>query len=374
LLPPDLLARMRSHVESVKVQKSRAGPRPQFIPEDQVPTLAGKRPLTQHDGAAEPMMKQPFVPHPHVPTLIAPTPHPGIVPFEEIVRGEMRAIYSELYQGLDYNEVIPLDDIAVLNPQLFEQIRGHAINNAEIIHAQLVQQQPQQVHPRGREPEHVRFVDPAPAQPFIAPLAPQLFAPSAASSSSAGAPGGASTGGGRISVVQMPAPQISSQPKPVPAATSGPSNGRSGGILVTDSRLQSSQPALVNAFVGEAPLKLGIPRMMGLLDRMATMKENILASKSALTPGIKHEDGTVSREAIDFSKLDYSDRVVVDLAGKLQHFLDNIQIPPKLPPILLGLLPLEPSKEFTDREAAAHAARLKQFEANRPKLEMPKFK
>jgi hypothetical protein len=346
LLSKDLLSRMRANIEMIKLHKSRGPPRPEFVPEQEVMFTTGKRPPVRDEAFVEPFRKQVVFENAPIGRggLGLPQGPPALIPFEDVFERELMIIYNEMYVGVEGYEMIPLEQLAVLNPQLFDQMRLLATQNAEIIYQQMLNQthQPQLLGNRpsggrGLLPAVVDFPEesaPVAMEPVRVPLAPQLSISE------------------RVPSSHQSNPQL--------VATSGPPRGSKivsvPGAHTVSSATNNNRPSLISAFVGETPVKLGVNRMLGLCDRMNMYKSEIVGDDTNL------------------ALLTRSDRVVVDLANKLQHFLNNVHVPPKLPSILLGLLPLEPSKEFVNKEAVAHQARIVQTQASRPKIEMPKFR
>jgi hypothetical protein len=127
----------------------------------------------------------------------------------------------------------------------------------------------------------------------------------------------------------------------------------------------------VNAFVAEAPVVLDLGRAHLLMSQFLDTERQVCPIP------IKSEENK-SEEIIEINLFkDFEEKIKSNLfiatqyvSSRLKMFLDNADIPPNLPPILFGPLPLEPSKEFMTAHSNNVAATLKPT----LKLQKPKFR
>jgi hypothetical protein len=168
----------------------------------------------------------------------------------------------------------------------------------------------------------------------------------------------------------------------------GDSKGEKGGVVIERKELLRSSAGLgvsavpagtdleaspievgpfVNAFVGEAPVVLDLGRAHSLMSQFLDTERQVCPIKSE-----------IKSENIEINLFeDFEEKIKTNLfiatqfvSSRLKMFLDNADVPPNLPPILFGPLPLEPSKEFMTAHSNNIAATLKPT----LKLQKPTFR
>ena len=121
---------------------------------------------------------------------------------------------------------------------------------------------------------------------------------------------------------------------------------------------------LVKALVGEAPVVVDLGRADQLLHRLMETQEE--AAQYART-GIKSEFGVPSKGLRDGAQ---------QAEKRLRMLLEGASVPPNVPSILFGPLPLEPSAEYRQAQAQAMTERNSAAQSNQPQqtLLKPRFR